>query len=201
MDNFQAKEEIKLIKEMIEKSKKSHAQSWQFFLLWGILVILGIAGMHGLVLLKRFNLIWLNWVLFMGIGVIIQIFLVLRRVHTEEVRTYVDQAIIHISFSCGIAFGFTGFILPLLKVYPPGVIPIMVSVIAGVIIFSLGGIYEWGFLKWCGCLWWFGALVMVFIHWHYRSLIVALLIIVGYLVPGFILQRRYHENKVKNDQQ
>jgi len=200
MNNFQAKEEIKFIKEMIEKSKKNHAESWQFFLLWGVLVIMGIIGMHGLVLLKKFNLIWLNWILFMGIGVLIQIFLVLRRVQTQEVKTYVEQAVIHLSFACGMAFLFTGFILPMLKVYPYGVIPIMVSIVAGVIIFTFGGIHEWNFLKWCGVFWWLGALTMIFIHWHYRSLVVALLIIVGYLVPGFILHSQYQKNKKENDQ-
>jgi hypothetical protein len=200
MNNQQVKEEIKLIREMIEKSKKSYAESWRFFLLWGILVILGIIGMYGLVFLKKFNLIWLNWILFMGIGVIIQIFLIVRREKTRETKTYIEQAVIHLSFACGIAFLFTGFILPLLKVYPFGVIPIMVSVIAGVIIFTFGGIYEWNFLKWCGVIWWLGALGMVFIHSHYRSLAVALLIIVGYLVPGFILRNQYLKKKRENDQ-
>ena len=117
MNNLQLKEEIRLIKKMIDKSKQSQAASWQFFLLWGVMTILGILGLHGLVWLKKFNLIWLNWILFMGIGVIIQIYLVLKRQQTREVRTYVDQAVIHISFACGMAFLFTGFILPIQSDY------------------------------------------------------------------------------------
>jgi hypothetical protein len=198
MNNNQVKEEIRLIREMIEKTKRNYAESWKFFFLWGIVVILGIIGMHALVFLKKFNLIWLNWTIFMGIGVIIQIFLVSKRQQTQEVKTYVQQAVVHLSFACGMAFLFTGFILPLLNIYSYGVIPIMVSVIAGVIIFTFGGIYEWNFLKWCGVFWWLGALGMVFIHWHYRSLVVALLIIVGYLIPGFILHARYKKSKQEN---
>ncbi|MCK4942545.1 MAG: hypothetical protein KAS65_03160 [Candidatus Aminicenantes bacterium] len=198
MNNNQVKDEIRLIREMIEKTKKIHAESWKFFFLWGIVVILGIMGMYALVFFKKFNLIWLNWFTFMGIGVIIQIFFIVKQEQSQEVKTYAHNAVAHLGFACGMAFMFTGFILPLLKIYSYGVIPIMVSVIAGIIIFTLGGIYEWNFLKWCGVIWWLGALGMVFVHWHYRTLIVAPLIIIGYLVPGFILHARYKKSKQEN---
>ena len=198
MDNRQVKEEIRLIREMIQKTKKDHAKSWNFFLLWGIVVILAIMGMHLLVFLKKFNLIWLNWVLFTGAGVIIQIFFIVKQEQSQKVKTYPHNAVAHLGFACGMAFLFTGFILPLLKIYSYGAIPIMVSVIAGVITFTLGGIYEWNFLKLCGFIWWLGALGMVFIHWHYRSLMVVPLIIICYLVPGFILHARYKKNAGEN---
>jgi hypothetical protein len=195
MNHHQAKEELKLIREMIEKTKKSHAESWDFFLMWGILIILAIIGMHALAYAKKFNLIWLNWTVFMGIGGIGQVLFVIRHQRNEKIKTYAQNAVAHISFSCGIAFIFTGFILPLLKIYPVGGIPILVSLIAGIFLFSLGGIYEWTLLKWCGILWWLGALVMIFVHWHYRSLIVIPLIIAGYIIPGLILHARYRTNR------
>ncbi len=164
MNNNQVKDEIRLIREMIEKTKRNHAESWKFFLSWGILVILGIMGMYALVFFKKFNLIWLNWFTFMGIGIIIQIFFIVKQEQSQEVKTYVHNTVAHLGFACGIAFMFTGFILPLLNIYSYGVIPIMVSVIAGVITFTLGGIYEWNFLKWCGVIWWLGALGMVFVR-------------------------------------
>ena len=43
MNEIQAKDEIRLIQEMIERTKKITAGSWMFFLVWGIVIILSIA--------------------------------------------------------------------------------------------------------------------------------------------------------------
>jgi hypothetical protein len=198
MDHIEAKENLDLIKQMIEKTKQSHAESWRFFLLWGYMVILGILGMQALVFLKMFGLIWLNWVVFMGIGAVLQIVMVVRQERSRQVRTFVDAAVAHLGSACGVAFLFTGFVLPMLDVYPVGAISIMVSVVAGVAVFVLGGIYEEPFIKWCGVAWWLGALGMVFIHWHYRSLVVAFLVVIGYLAPGYFLHSRYKKGELEH---
>jgi len=191
MNHVQAREEIERIKHMIEKTRKSHASSWPFLLLWGILVILGIVGMQVLVLLKAFHLIWLNWIGFMGIGVVVQIVLAMKCDRSQRVKTYVDDAVAHLGVASGVAFMFTGFLLPMLKVYPVGVIAIMVSVVAGIAVFTLGGIYELNSIRWCGVAWWLGALGMVFVHWHHRGLLMIPLVAVGYLLPAFLLHARY----------
>jgi len=58
MNEMEAKDEIRLIQEMIERTKKITAGSWMFFLVWGIVIILGIAGMYALVFIEKFSWIW-----------------------------------------------------------------------------------------------------------------------------------------------
>ncbi len=63
--------------------------------------------------------------------------------------------------------------------------------IVGILLFVIGGIYEWNLLKWSALLWWLGGVGMIFIDLNYRALACVPLIIIGYLVPGFILRSQY----------
>ncbi len=191
MNELQAKDEIRLIQEMIERTKKITAGSWMFFLVWGIVVMLGIGSMYGLVFIEKFSWIWLNWVVFVGIGVVFSIVYGIKYERQEGARTYPYIATAHVSIACGMAFIIVGFIFPLLKLYTWGLIPVFISLVAGILVFSLGGIYEWNLLKWCGVIWWLGAIGMVFIHENYRALLVIPLLLIGYIMPALVLRSMY----------
>jgi len=193
MNEMQAKDEIRLIQEMIEKTRKITAGSWMFFLVWGIVAILGVAGMYVLVLIEQYSWIWLNWVVFMGIGVVFSIVYGKKHEKQQGARTYPTIATAHVCFACGMAFFLVGFIFPLLKLYAWGLIAVFISLIAGILAFTLGGIYEWNLLKWCGVLWWLGAIGMVFIHENYRALLFVPLLLIGYIMPALVLQSMYHK--------
>ena len=122
MNELQAKDEIQFIQEMIERTRKITAGSWMFFLVWGIVAILGIAGMYALVFVEKYSWIWLNWVVFMSFGVIFSIVYGKKMERVEGARTYAYITTGNLCFACGIAFGLVGFIFPLLKLYSWGLI-------------------------------------------------------------------------------
>jgi hypothetical protein len=193
MNEIQANEELKLIREMIDRTRKITAGSWMFFLIWGIVAILGIGGMYILVFIDRYSWIWLNWIAFVSAGIIFSIIYEKRIERLRGARTYANIATGHVCFACGMAFILVGFIFPLLKLYSWELIAIFISLIAGIMIFSLGGIYDWNLLKWCGAIWWLGALGMGFIHENYRALLFILLILIGYIIPSLVLRSMYQK--------
>jgi hypothetical protein len=195
MNDLQAKDEIRLIQEMIERTKKITAGSWMFFLVWGIVVILAIGGMYALVSIEEFNWIWLNWVVFVGIGVVFSIVYGKKLEKLEGARTYANIATDHVCFACGIAFILVSFIFPLLKLYSWGLIPVLISMVAGILVFTLGGIFEWNLLKWCGVIWWLGAVGLIFIHENYRALLVIPLLLIGYIMPALVLRSMYQKQR------
>jgi len=199
MNEEHARDEIRYIQEMIQKTKKATAESWKFFFIWGIMIILGIIGNYVLVYLEKYSLIWTNWFVFMGVGVLFTVFYVGKREKSQGVRTYAQIAIGHLSFACGIGFMLAGFVFPILGLYSYGVIPVIISMIVGILFLVIGGIYEWNLLKWCALLWWVGAVGMIFVHWHYRALLCVPLIILGYLVPGFILKSQYQRERINDE--
>ncbi len=169
-----------------------------FFLVWGIVVILGIGGMYALVSIEEFSLIWLNWVVFMSIGVIFSIVYGKKLEQLEGARTYANITTGHVCFACGMAFILVGFIFPLLKLYSWGLISVLISMVAGILVFTLGGIFEWNLLKWCGVIWWLGAVGMIFVHENYRALLVIPLLLIGYIMPALVLRSMYQKQRDEN---
>jgi hypothetical protein len=193
MNETQVREEIRFIQEMIEQTRKITAGSWMYFLIWGIAVILGIAGMYVLVSLEMYGVIWLNWVGFMSIGLVFTMVYGRKHRRAEGARTYPQAATAHLGFACGLGFALVGFVFPALKLYEWDVIPVLIALVAGIFVFSLGGVYEWGLLRWCGAVWWLGALAMALIHPHYRTLLFVPLILIGYITPALVLRSMYRK--------
>ena len=69
------------------------------------------------------------------------------------------------------------------------------AVIAGIGLFTTGGILDWKMLRIGGILWWVAAIIMMFTHWYFYALIFAIAIIPGYLVPGYALNRKYKNSQ------
>ena len=199
MNETQAREEIRFIQDMVEQTRKITAGSWMFFLIWGFAAVLGIAGMYVLVSLEMYNLIWLNWIGFMSIGVIFTMVYGRRQQKACGARTYSQGATAHLGFGCGIGFALAGFVLPMLKLYAWDVIPVIIALIAGIFVFSLGGVYDWSLLRWCGAFWWLGAVAMSLIHANYRSLLFIPLILIGYILPALVLRSMYRKQSDDDD--
>ncbi len=191
MDEQQAREEIHLIKEMVEKTRKTTAESGTLFIFWGFLIIVAIIAMYVLAYFHKFHWIWANWIACAVIGWGYSTYYGIRRERSQKTKTYAQMTVQHLSIACGVGYLFAAFVFPSLKVYSYSVIGILVAFISGILIFVLGGIYEWNLLKWCGLLWWLGAVGMIFVPNDYRGLCIIPLIIFGYLVPGFILRSKY----------
>lgn len=195
MDEQQAREEIRLIKEMVEKTRKATAESGSLFIFWGFLLIVAIIVTYVLAYFHKFHWIWANWIAVAIIGWVYSALYGIRQERTQKTRTYAQMAAKHLSIACGAAYLLAAFVFPLFKVYSYNAISILVAFISGILIFMLGGIYEWNLLKWCGLLWWLGAVGMTFVPGDYRTLCLIPLIILGYLVPGLILRSRYKKEQ------
>ena len=198
MSEVNANDEIRFIREMIERTKEITAGSWMFFLIWGIVAILGVVGMYVLVYLEMFSLIWLDWIVFVAVGIVYTFVYAAKMERRKEVKSYAHKITTHLSISCGIAFILVGFVFPALSLYTWGLIAVFISLIAGILVFVMGGIYNWNLLKWCGVIWWAGALGMVFLHENYRSLLFVPLILIGYIMPALVLRSMYQKQSEKN---
>jgi hypothetical protein len=198
MNDVKAAEDIRFIKDMIERTKEITGGSWMFFLVWGIMAILGVMGMYVLVFLEAYNWIWRNWIIFMAVGLVFTLVYAAKLERRKGMKSYPQKITNHLSIACGIGFILVGFIFPVLNLYTWGLIAVFIALIAGILVFVMGGIYEWNLLKWCGVIWWAGALGMVFIHQNFRALLFIPLILVGYIMPALILRSIYKKQSKKN---
>jgi hypothetical protein len=191
MDEQQAREEIRLIKAMLERTKKATAESGTLFIFWGIWVIVAIAGMYILAYFEKYDLIWLNWIAFAVIGWAYSVIFGIRRGRVQKTRTYAQSATGYLVLACSVGFALVGYVFPALGVYSYSAIGILIALVTGILLFVMGGLFEWRLLVWMGVVLWLGAVGMIFVAPDYRSLCLVPLIIIGYLVPGFILRAKY----------
>lgn len=197
MNDVEVKDEIRVIREMLEKTKKATADSGAFFLTWGFLIILAVIGNYVLAFIEKYGLIWLNWIVFAAVGVVFSVVYWGRKEKARGVRTYAGAAAGNLGTACGISFMFVGLVFPAFKLYSWGVIALLVTTIYATLIFTLGGIFDWNLLKWCGAACWLVAIGMIFIPDVYRALAFVPLILVGYIVPGLIMRSQYRKEQAK----
>ncbi len=188
----EAMDEIQLIKRMIEETKRrSTAAYGNYFVGWGILILLAIIVNYVLIYLERYNLIWVDWIVFMGLGTVISAIDGSKKAARAQVQTYTSKILSYVWAGCGVAFILVGFIFPILNLYSYRAISPLVSLVAGLGMFVTGGLYEWSLLKWAAAIWWLGAIALVFAHGFVQGGILILLVVVGYLYPGIQLNRHY----------
>jgi hypothetical protein len=196
MDEMQAKEEIQLIKAMLEKTKKATAESGTLFIVWGVLIALALVGSFVLAYFKKYDWEWLNWIAVTVVGWVYSVIYGIRKERREPVRTYIQTAAGHLYFASGTAFLLVGIVFPALKVYSYEAIPILIAAVSGILFTVMGGIYEWPLLKWAGFLWWVGAVGMSFMRGDSgRILVFTILFIAAYLVPSFVLRAKYKKEQ------
>lgn len=194
MDEQQAREDIKLIRDMLERTRRATAESGALFIFWGIWLVLGLAGHYALILLQRYGWIWANWAFFGLTGWIVSTVYSIRRGRKARTRTYAQNATAFVSIGCSIAFLLAAFVFPLLKIYSYDAIAVIIALISGIMQFALGGIIQWPLLWASGVLWWAGSVVMAFVPGDWRAAVLIPLIILGYLVPGLIFRARFRRN-------
>jgi len=199
MEKDQAYEEIRYIRDMIEKTRRSAAGSGSYLIIWAVLVMIAIIGMHVLEAFKLYNWIWLDWIVWMGLGVVFTMVSAFRAQRKNGVRTYAMTTVSYLWSACGVAFLLLGFVFPLLGLYSWEPISVFISVVAGVALFVSGGIFHWNLLKWGGLLFWVGSVVMVFCPAEIRSLVFIPLILFGYLLPGIVYNRKYRTHGERHE--
>ena len=183
--------ELDTIKEMLEKTKRKAVDNGFLFLLWGWLAIAACLITYGIAFYWKPELSWLPWAVLMPIGAVITIIVSVKSQNNSKYTTYAEHAYGNVWFGCGLAFFIAGFVTPFSTVLNYTAIYIIISIIAGIGVFASGGILEWTLLRIGGLFWWAAAIIMMFTPFEYHPLIMGLVIIPGYLLPGYILKSKY----------
>lgn len=190
--NFNPDEQLKVIQEMIEKTKKETADNGWPLIMWGWLIIVACITSYIIYWTDQYHLSYLPWAVFMGLGGIINFTVEFRGRNRKRVRTYAERAIGWLWAICGSAMFFIGF-----AAVPAGIlkgwesITAMECLIAGIGTAVTAKIIDWDLMFYLALLWFVAVIAMIFISPYYHLLIMAITIIPAYLVPGYILRSKY----------
>ncbi|MBC8401768.1 MAG: hypothetical protein H8E14_09800 [Candidatus Marinimicrobia bacterium] len=188
-------EQLKVIQDMLEKTRRSVADNGIFLILWGWLVMVASMGQYVFVYFNRPEWIWLNWLVLMVGGGIVSAILGLRADKIAGVKTFASQAISALWIACGLAIFLIAFVaLPLGVITMPALNP-MIMIILWIGIFVMARIIEWKPLQWSGLVWFAAAIISMNIPWYYHGWVMAITLIPGYLIPGYSMRRIYMTEK------
>ncbi|MFA6742753.1 MAG: hypothetical protein WCS36_00960 [Candidatus Neomarinimicrobiota bacterium] len=184
-------DEIKVIRQMMEKTRTETAESGFDFLLWGWMALAGCILVYILVFAGYERLAWLPWITLMPLAAVIETIYHSRQSKKNRVLTYARIASRSLWIACGASMFLVAFLALPLKIIPLSSMSIVLSILIAIACFTTGYIIDWNLLKYSGGIWWATAILMMLVHWHWHMAIFAIALILGYLVPGYLLRKKY----------
>lgn len=191
MDEKEAQESLEVIRKMIEETKKAVAYSGEIYIVWGVITLLAILGTYVLVFFQLYQYISINWIGLMTLGCAYSIYHGVTQKRKSKLISFSAKATGYTWFGCGVTLMILAFVAPLAGVYSGQMVPAVVAVVIGCGCFITAELYQWKLLTWTSLLWWAGGIGMMFLKTEITLLVFAFLIILGYLIPGFILRANY----------
>lgn len=189
-ENFSPKDSLRLIDSMINQAKNRFSENGFLYLLWGWLILACSIGHFVLLKLNLFahpEIIWAScW-----IAVIFQIVYLTRRGKREKVKTYSEYIIGYVWVSFGICMFVVSVIVT--KTHTWHIINSLILLFYGTPTFLSGIAMKFKPLIIGGIICWSLAIVSVFIMPIYVLLLLAVAVIAAWIIPGFLLRKRYLE--------
>jgi hypothetical protein len=198
MEAQQAEFEINYIKKLMEDSRRSLAENGIGYIIWGVLVVIGISFNY----LRLLDYTSINpmyvWIGVIGLGWTVTIISIRKEKKTIKARTMADKVLGAVWFSAGISMtmiGFPGTISGMVSGY--AILP-LISIILGIAYFVSGTVYGEKWIQFIGFGWWITAII--FLYWRsiHSLAIFAVLMILFQVMPGIYFYKKWKEYKANN---
>lgn len=183
---------LSVIKDMINTAKRSYGKMNFYFLLWGWLLV--IAGVSDYILeqIVHFNYSWIGWPIAMTAGGIISSVHGARQGKKAGVSTYMDRvfAFVWIGFSITLVILIACCVVKGINPAP------FILLLTGLPTFVSGGVIKFMPLMLGGMVFWLVGSAFFFLPQEFGGLTFGGAIILGYLVPGYLLRRAENNGNV-----
>ncbi|MCJ7812272.1 hypothetical protein MUP95_02995 [bacterium] len=199
MNDQEVQKEIVIIKKMIEKTRRETAESGHFFMAIGIYSIICISAMGTLNFFNLYDLSQAVMIVMLAGDGLIGYITVFRKEKKEKVKSYLKTICYSIWAACAIPTIIIAFLFPYLGVISRSLVGVLSSLIMGIAVFSTGIIFESRIIIWSSLAWWAGALVMAFLKVIPQPFIMVIMIFIGWIMPGIILNKKYRSRSIGNE--
>ncbi len=191
MEKQQAELEINMIKKIMEDSRKIVVDDGIGYIVWGMLILIGMISSYFVVLTKQYSYtIWI-WVILIGGGWAYSIISHLLRNSKKKASTLAGKILGGLWISTGISMTLIGFIGPLSHSINGYTITPLISIMLGIAYFVSGIIYGLGWVRNLAVGWWVGAIVIFYWPGLHTFLIFAAMMALLQIIPGIILYLKF----------
>jgi hypothetical protein len=206
MDQIDAQQELAFIRKVILDSRRVAVDNGLDYIVWGLLVSL---GMFATILLERLNVrgtaYLVLWIAVMGGGWVFSLVRHLRERSIERVRTMAGTIINTLWLACGIVIMILIFIGgPLMKAGPSPAI----AAVLGIGFLVSGVLLDFVYFKVSAVCWWLGSAAMFCLNSPWAKamnlyalsdiMLFGIMMILFQVAPGVILYRRWRKEVSEN---
>ena len=184
-------ESLAIIQNMINKAKNEFSENGHMYLLWGWVILICSVGHFILIHFTDYSKHYLIWML-TWLAVIYQLIYLYRVRKKQRVRTYTDEIIGYVWMVFVILMFLFAFLFGRMlgnsyyHYINPGFLALY-----GMPTFLSGVILKFRPLQAGGICCWILSIAATTISYDYQLLLLAAAVIVAWIVPGYILRRRY----------
>lgn len=190
MEDKNPAEELAFIKEIIQQSRKTNFITGVEYILWGVIVPIGLIGTYLLIDFHLYSLIRYLWVLIICAGWGFEIFHIIKTKKREKTKSYVTKSISALWTACGIAIMIISFIGLFASTNIKYDVSPLIAIILGIAYFVSGTLLEYKWLRNIGFVWWIAGIYFFLCKDNLNLLIFALLLLVLQAGSGLILNRK-----------
>ncbi len=186
-----SEESLRVIQQMIHTAKRDFEDDSFHYLLWGWLVF--AASLGQLILFKQgFEHSEITWLL-MPIGAVIAFLYGRKQEKSERVKTYVSDFVKYVMGAMGISI----FIVILFSAKLGAFTLPIIMILYAIALFIMGGILQFKPLMFGGITNWILSIVAFNFPSEMQLLILALAVLLGYIIPGYMLGKRRQKTIVQ----
>ncbi|HUM46941.1 MAG TPA: hypothetical protein PLD84_08435 [Chitinophagales bacterium] len=186
------KESFELISKMIQSAKTTLSDDGSHYMIWGWGVFVA-AAVHFVLLKTGYPNPWLAWAVLMPLCGVAAMFLGRRQERAARVKTFVEEYLGYLWIAFGISMIVVLTFMQQMgaeRVYP------VIMVLYGIGTFVSGGALKFMPLKVGGIICWMLAIIAIRVVFEYQLLLIAASVLFSYIIPGYLLRRKYHRETI-----
>jgi hypothetical protein len=186
-ENFSPEQSLQLIQSMISKTKQTMSDNSIYFLVWGWITFFACTAQFILKHIYQYDKHYLVWAVTI-VGIVFTNYRGMKEGKKVKVKTYLDESMSYLWIGMAACFFVLSLILTKLG-WGFSVFPFFIM------LYGLGTFVSGNFLKFRpliigGVCAWLLAIGATFASYDYQMLFGAAAILISYIIPAYLLQRR-----------
>ncbi|HMK05477.1 MAG TPA: hypothetical protein VK489_14850 [Ferruginibacter sp.] len=186
-ENFSPQDSLKLIQNMIQKTRQEMGDNSKHFLLWGWLTFIACTGQFVLKTVFLYPKHYLVWLIIIP-GAIFSAYIGMKEERRQKANTYVGEGMKYLWMGMGISFFVLSMILTRMG-WHTNVFPFFI-LLYGLGTFISGKFLQFKPLVYGGLAAWVLAIASGYFNYDYQILFGAAAILVSYIIPAYMLRSK-----------
>jgi len=196
-ENFSPEQSLRLIRNMISRTREDISSNAAYFLIWGWLTFICCVGQFILKRIMHYEQHYLVWWLVL-FGVVYTVIYSMKKNKGARVKTYVGDSMKYLWIGMGISYFVLSFILSSIG-WNTNVFPFFIM------LYGLGTFVSGYFIRFRpliigGEIAWGLAIGSTFVEYDFQILCAAAAILASYIIPAYLLRVQEKNSSIKSSQ-